>query len=306
MIKSSQKIFVLLFLLFSIFYFLDSKAVFAAEISFDSEKRAFGRNEEFLLQVFLNVKEGNVNAIDGRVVFPLNLLEVKEIRDGNSAVNFWIEKPNWQQETSDKRQGKIAFSGLTPGGFSRQKEFLFSVVFRAKQDGTGTIQADGLKMLRNDGVGSEIRTTVSPFSFSISKEQNPLSSKIRPVDDTDPPEDFLPSVVSDQGLFDGKYFVVFATQDKKSGIDRYEIQETRYKRPATKEWIVAGSPYVLKDQKLRSYIYVKAVDKAGNERLVVLPPSRRAPWYEDYSILVIMITIIIVGLYFRKKWQRVL
>ena len=39
------------------------------------------------------------------------------------------------------------------------------------------------------------------------------------------------------------------------------------------EWQVASSPYVLQDQSLGSTVRVRAVDKAGNERLAVFVPA---------------------------------
>jgi len=87
---------------------------------------------------------------------------------------------------------------------------------------------------------------------------------------------------------------VFATQDKGSGIDYYEIKESRQKfLKIFKKWVIAESPYVLKDRKLRSYVYIKAVDKAGNERIAVVEPRYPIKWYENYWIWIIIILAII-------------
>ena len=114
--------------------------------------------------------------------------------------------------------------------------------------------------------------------------------------DTEPPEEFRPEIGQDPEIFDGKYFLVFVTQDKASGIAGYFVHETTRKKDATlidtKDWTEAESPYVLKDQKLRSYIYVKAVDKAGNERIAMVEPRYPIRWYEIWWVWVIIIIIV--------------
>ena len=86
--------------------------------------------------------------------------------------------------------------------------------------------------------------------------------------DTIPPEAFEIELYQDPSIFGGKYFIVFSTTDKQTGIDHYEVKEGKRK------WQEAESPYLLGDQKLESIIKVKAVDKAGNERTVLIGPFR--------------------------------
>ena len=93
-------------ILLSIFYFLFSGSIFAAEIFYDADTRKIKENTEFEVGVFLNAESENINAFEGKIIFPHDLLDLKEIRDGNTIVNFWIEKPHKRQETRDKEQGE--------------------------------------------------------------------------------------------------------------------------------------------------------------------------------------------------------
>lgn len=270
----------------------------AAELFFETKSQEFTQGEKFLANIFLNTEEESINAIEGKIVFPDYLLEVKEIQDGNSIINFWIERPKIGQI------GVIAFSGIIPGGYQETKGFLFSVVFQTKASGSGAIEVRGAKVLLNDGKGTEASVKLSSFQFSISQEIPFVPLTVETIKDTDPPEDFKPEIAQNFGMFEGKYFLVFATQDKGSGIDRYEIQETRNKRQG-ENWAEAESPYVLKDQNLRSYIYVKAVDKAGNERIVIVEPKYLLKWYENWWIWGIIILGVFV-LYISRKilWRK--
>jgi len=51
---------------------------------------------------------------------------------------------------------------------------------------------------------------------------------------------------------------------------------------------------------LRSYIYVKAVDKTGNERIAVVFPRYPLKWYEKYLFWIIIIIVVLVYYVFRK------
>jgi len=259
----------------------------AAEVSFDTKTQEVKANQSFEVGVFINTDNESINALEGQIVFPVDLLEPKEIRDGNSIVNFWIERPKIESD-------KIHFSGITPGGYLGKKGLIFSVIFQSIQEGSGSIEIQDIKALLNDGKGTKANTTISNLQLVISKQVPASQPAVVEKKDTDIPETFEPIVTSDPSIFDGKYFLVFATQDKGSGIDYYEIKESRQKfLKIFKKWVIAESPYVLKDRKLRSYVYIKAVDKAGNERIAVVEPRYPIKWYENYWIWIIIILAII-------------
>ena len=282
-----KKIFIFLLILWYMPVF-----VFAAELFFESNNQSLAPSEEFLVSVFLNTVEESVNAIEGKILFPIDLLEMKEIRDGNSIVNFWIQKPI-------EKQGEITFSGITPSGFSGQREFLFSVVFSTKKSGNGSINFDEIKVLLNDGKGTPTKIGIFNFQFSISKQASTSQTPISEIEDIEIPEDFRPIIASDPSIFNGKYFLVFATQDKSSSIDHYEVREGKW------GWfIIAESPYLLKYQSLNKKIFVKAIDKAGNERLVMLEPRNHTPWYQQYLLFGIILIIIAFGFLLKKIWPR--
>ena len=119
--------------------------------------------------------------------------------------------------------------------------------------------------------------------------------------DRESPETFRPEIARDESLFDGKWFLVFATQDKKSGIDHYEVKETRQGTLTMfSKWIPAESPYVLQDQGLRSYVFVKAVDKERNARVTKVSPQNPLGWYENYENWFIIVLGLIIVFAVRK------
>ncbi|PIZ92419.1 MAG: hypothetical protein COX82_04840 [Candidatus Magasanikbacteria bacterium CG_4_10_14_0_2_um_filter_41_10] len=279
--------------------------VFAADIFVEAENSHINLANTFEVNFFLDTQGVDINALEGNVVFPEQLIAVKDIKDGNSLVNFWVERPH-------VTNGTVPFSGIIPGGFESKRGLMFSIIFQPKQTGTGDITVHDMQVLLNDGNGTAASTTVQQFNITISREaptSQPLETQQR---DTVPPEQFEPVVTSDSSLFDGKYTLVFATQDKGTGIDHYEIKESRefhlwkwtFAEPG--KWVIAENPYVLQDQELKSYIYIKAIDKNGNERIVTLEPLHTMKWYEIWwiwSIIGVSMFILFIGtkILWRKK-----
>jgi hypothetical protein len=264
---------------------------FATDISFVADKSTIAVDEDFLVNVFLDTKNVSINAVGGTIAFPYKLLELKEVRDGNSAINFWVEKPHVSVD------GQVIFSGITTGGFSGEKIFLFSLVFRPKVIATGSIVMSDIKVLKNDGLGTldQIKLN-SPFYFNISRESNISEHADLTVIDTGAPEIFTPFIGSDPALFDGKKFVVFSTVDKGSGIDHYEVRQSFWGLGG--DYVVAESPFLITDQSGRDTIYVKAVDKSKNERIVKFKPENRIALLEQWIILGILVFVCI---FFLKK-----
>jgi hypothetical protein len=131
----------------------------------------------------------------------------------------------------------------------------------------------------------------------------------RAMIDSTPPEDFKPEIGKDPTIFGGKYFLSFATTDKMSGIDHFEILEADrrgFKRGTTRkaEWKRVESPYLLEDQSLQSIIKVKAVDKAGNEKISeIIPPAKPFPYWIIFVIIVCLVIIYWIIKKYLFKWR---
>ena len=250
----------------------------ASELKLNINGETIGIDQQFEIRLLLDTQNKTINAVEGKVKFSSDFLELKEIRDGNSIINFWIEKPS-------NSGNEIKFSGIIPGGYNGQNGLIFSLIFESKKDGKTKIAMESINILLNDGEGTEDAVAVKNLELKIEKTGNASASAIF---DRDLPEDFKPLIGRDKNIFNGKWFLSFITQDKGSGIDYYQIQERWFWQPSNARWEKAESPYLFKDQWLWSYIYVKALDRAGNARLVVLPPSNM-PLYRIFIIFGIMI-----------------
>lgn len=271
-----------------------------AEVSISGKQEAV-LNQRFKIDVLLDTEKKAINAIEGTIFFDSKLIKFERIYDGDSIVNFWIQKPMLSGSS------EIKFSGIMAGGYIGRGK-IFSAVFKSLNDGEAEFSAGDFKVFLNDGLGTEDFTTHNNFKITILEADTVIAeSDFEDFDDKEPPEAFYPQIGKDPNIYNGKWFLAFAAQDKKSGISRYEVAEKEgviAKKISGLDWVVFESPYLINDQKLRSNLYVKAVDNAGNERVVVLPAPNPKKWYEDYYIWGIIIVMAFSFAYLRFKKYR--
>jgi hypothetical protein len=280
-------------------------SVYAAGISLDPERGVYGRGDTFMVNVRLHTNEECVNATQVVLEYPVTELRAVDFSRGGSIISLWVEEPKL-----DIKNGKVTFSGGIPGGYCgriqgdpSQSNVLGKVVFTALNAGSAkvTVSPESLVYL-NDGRGTEAELTLSNAEYSIApvatQSENPWLAEVG--NDTTPPDPFSVNAESTSGVFGGKYYLVFATLDKQSGLDHYEVFEEG-------AWKTVTSPYVVPDQFLQSEIKIKAIDKAGNERIgeyVVGSESSRAVDFNNlYLAIGVIILLILVG-FARLLWDK--
>lgn len=201
----------------------------AAEIYIMREKA-----EEGVLQhVVLDTDGESLNAFEGRII-----ISDGRVRDGNSIVSLWVEKPRFHN-------GTVRFSGITPGGYNGSEGLLFTVVAETE----GTLQE--AFAYRSDGTGERV-----PIRLGKVRE-----IPAQGAEDVVPPESFIPVIASDEDAFGGKKMLIFAAHDKGKGVDYYEVCEGLLASCVRTE-----SPYELQHQRFGTLLRVRAVDASGNVR----------------------------------------
>ncbi|HOX61018.1 MAG TPA: hypothetical protein PLV72_03375 [Candidatus Magasanikbacteria bacterium] len=256
--------------------------------------------------LFLNTGDVSVNAVSGKIFFE-NLSAVG-FSEANSVVNFWLKKP-------DVSGGEI--EGVIPGGFAGEMGQLGCFTLGSVSDSSFVSLSDA-KVFLNDGNGTEV--SVNSVKARISDEQDtPISAPTSTVNlvqknDAYPPEDFSPLIATEAEMYSGQKFIVFATEDKNSGMDHYEILESDFAwrqkngtiRPlSVGKWKIVESPYVLRDQDLKSYVFVRAIDRMGNVREVVMEPTVIVKWYERGFVVIglgiFALIIFSVGYFIKRR-----
>lgn len=274
-----------------------------------------------------------INVVDAVVTYTDNIQPV-DISIGKSIFNVWVEPP-----VINKENHTITFAGGITNGYCgrvdgdpRLTNIIAEIVFRSPGFTIGGIGEDigpevsvdfapETQVLLNDGQGTRAELKTLGGKFNLTNEAGATIAddwRDNVKNDNLPPEQFSITLTKDDIAFTGKYFIVFNTTDKQTGISHYEIME----EPVLKfsdftwggvgvPWIQSESPYVLKDQSLNSIIRVKAIDKAGNEYIATYIPeeslrtlSRNEIYsYAIYAVVgvVILGVIIFLAFWFKRR-----
>lgn len=277
------------------FGIFSAPTVFAATLYFDPNNAVLNRGDAVSVAVRLDTNEALeecVNAVNGVITYSENIIPV-DIDLGDSIFPVWVEAPVINKDTRT-----ISFAGGLPNGYCGRVEGdpqltnkLFEIILRSPGLQVGGSAAGGTTTLEftpestvylNDGLGTALTPTMLPATLTLTEEiggsiLDPWREEVGA--DTIPPEPF--SIALEQNsAFEGRFYIVFNTTDKQTGLSRYEVMEEPAERQklfnfgaATAPWQEARSPFVLADQKLTSTIYVRAIDKAGNEYVAKLDPQ---------------------------------
>lgn len=281
----------------------------AATLYLESVGDTFGPGETFKVRVKLDVDDECINTAEVKIAFPKDIVRFKDFSDGQSFFSLWVDKPSSRNADSINEAGIVTFAGGIPGGYCGKipgdpgesnvtGDIIFSVPNYVFEDGSSQLAkldfAAGTRVLLNDGRGTEDRLQTKPLEVLIDGKKSLINENWQNevAADTVKPDPFVIELRQEEGMFDNQYFIIFSANDKQTGIDHYEVLEIRPdeklgetpkrslldilfgRRKSAPLWNTALSPYPLKDQSLESTVKVKAVDKAGNERVSEYIPSQ--------------------------------
>ncbi|MEZ4180034.1 MAG: hypothetical protein R3B41_00740 [Candidatus Doudnabacteria bacterium] len=283
-------------------------SVEAAQIMVQPQELAVPQPNDYMVIVTIDTEGEMINAIEGQVVIDKALGQVKTVTESGSIIPFWVIRPQVSGESSQI----IKFSGTIPGGYQGSAGILFNLVMPAYQGEqiTEAITLQNVKALRNDGLGTSV--AVKSVGFRLGGQNLSLDSQIKDQiydqnrPDNEPPEAFTPQIAQSDQVYNGQWFVSFAAVDKQSGIEYYEVQETKNGRIKSDLWVKAESPYLLQDQNLQSYVYVTAVDRAGNERIVKISPRNPIPLWQSWWPLAVFVGLLVVLFVFWRHKRKVM
>lgn len=269
-----------------------SSPVLAGRIYFASQKGPVRVGDYLQIVARIDTENASINAVETQIKFSPNTLSVEEIYDGNSVLNLWLARPK-----VDNGSGLIELAGLVPGGLTVQDGILVTILFKAVSVGQASIKAEGARMFLNTENAEETEIMSQELNFNIitGVGDEPLTYEKPAIPDFAPPEKFSIDLARSSDVFGGGWFISFNAQDKRSGINRYEIKESPL--GLFGHWEPASSPYLLSDQKLISIIRIKAVDHAGHQRIAVLIPNRLLGLY------ILLTLFVLTALNLKPLWR---
>ncbi|MDD4761652.1 MAG: cohesin domain-containing protein [Candidatus Pacebacteria bacterium] len=128
-----------------------------------SKEKNFGIGSEFEVSVKINSGEEAINASQGKINFPADILEVVSVSSKESIFNFWLEEPGFSNET-----GIVSFAGGTPKGTSGNTLQVLDIKFKAKGAGTASLGLSEAVVTANDGKGTNVLSEATGLDINIS------------------------------------------------------------------------------------------------------------------------------------------
>lgn len=282
-------------LTFALLAWLPTSAVLAVEVSLHTPDDDPRVDEPLQIGVVMATGDDSVNAIEGVLLFDAERFSVARLSTGGSVVSFWLEEPY------EAAPGRLAFSGVIPGGYRGAQGLLLTITLTPRSAGAAELAFETFTALRHDGMGTALTITAPALMLDVqtvddSAEAIPLPSASVREEDSEAPESFTPEIAADPTLFDGQWFLVFATTDKGSGIARYDVQE------GNGAPVEATSPYLLRHQGLQRDITVTAYDHSGNTRAAIVPAVHPRPdiSWAPYAVLSAVLLMLVLALTIRR------
>lgn len=261
-----------------------SLPVFASTLSWQEIKNNNPKQLIFVLRLTTNGNERE-NAWSGQIKFDPRQMKLQTLSDARSLMSLWLERPH---ETS---VGQIDFSGITPGGFAGSGE-VFRLIFNLPLAGSVVSARDSLRVASFDawlgnGLGQKAKTIILSQISLITADSDLTDLSL---DQTAP--ELIWQITSDN-------LISLFASDKQSGINylalattsKYFVLGDLYKINQETSWQKITSPEILTSATLRHVVLLKAVDNAGNVKLVKLYPIK------VYLLGLICIIIIVLLLF---------
>ena len=277
-----------LFKILTVFLLVAPAVATAAQMYVEKSPVVVRVGDKFVVTLLLDSTTEVINAFEGSLRFSLNLA-LQDIRFSGSLVPLWVEQPE------EKEIGTVTFAGVFPGGF-QDKGNLFTLVFAARSKGVAHLSfGPDTKAYMNDGNGTPAPLMTRPISFSILPSSGIQHTLV--LDDTTPPEPFTPLIVSGEPFGFAGSALVFTTQDKDSGILRFDIARSynRAAREADLSWQSATSPYALLAQDADKYLLVRATDRVQNTYTAIVPPQKISIAFLAHQLWFLLLCLLVFG-----------
>lgn len=307
-------------------FFLLPQSVFAVELFLTTAEENLNKGDTFIVDVRVDSQGECINVVDVDITFDNSALQIIDLGRGESLVSLWIEN----EIVVDQTGGRVHFSGGIPGGYCGRVQgdpgltnniakLVFTTLGQSLATTTQVSISESSKVLLNNERGEEATLIRKNLQLAIQDVGAPIKNEWLQVvrADATAPEFFEVLIYEKEGVskWDSSLYIIFNTTDKQSGISHYEVLETNplkygfdVRTGRESRWETITSPYFLKDQTLSSKIFIKAVDKAGNERIAEVltgqPILRKAAISLGVQIIVVLVLIGAVVLIRRRMKKK--
>ncbi|MDZ4231868.1 MAG: cohesin domain-containing protein, partial [Candidatus Pacearchaeota archaeon] len=141
-----------------------------ASLYFSPSSGTFTAGTTFPVAVRVNTSGSAINAAQGILVFDPKKFTVVSTSKTNSIFALWTQEPTFSNSA-----GTLEFGGGVPSpGFSGAAGTIFTITFRARTAGDGTVTFSSGSILANDGRGTNILSFLGSGTYTIIPSTLPL------------------------------------------------------------------------------------------------------------------------------------
>ncbi len=152
-----------IFLFVLVFVFFSPFKTQAAILNLSPSSGSFSVGSTFDASLFLNTENQSVNAIQAKISFPPDKLQLVSPSTGKSIVSVWTAPPSFNNQT-----GEIVLQGGIPGGINVSNGLFTTLTFRVKSVGSALIKfIDNTRVLLNDGLGTDALRQTSNAIYNL-------------------------------------------------------------------------------------------------------------------------------------------
>lgn len=140
--------------------------VSAASLFFSPSSGTLKPGQTISIGIYVESKNQAMNAAQGTVTFPQDLLEAASLSKGGSVMSLWVQEPAYSNAA-----GTVNFEGIVLNpGYQGAGGKIITVTFKAKASGTATIRFSSGSILANDGEGTNLTSGLGSAKIVISGE----------------------------------------------------------------------------------------------------------------------------------------
>ncbi len=161
---------------------------YAATLSINTTKDTFQSGDQFNADIKIDSQDVGVNAAQATIKFSPAVLEVVSIDKTGSVFNFWIQDPEFANDT-----GEITFIGGASSGLIGKSLQVIRVVFKAKGLGQSDLIFTDGAVTASDGSGTNVLSLMNKNTVNITSTATTGDTKIQTIERTPITSDTNPS-----------------------------------------------------------------------------------------------------------------
>ncbi len=230
----------------------------------------------FEVVLYVDTDKESINSVDMVLDYGEEILTFVGYKSEGSIVKMWIDAPH-------ANNGTVVLTGIIPGGVSgvfdpRRPELtaipVVTLLFKAHKVGIYNFSFIKSKILKNDGIGSELTHETGTSKVEVTAklenlkalvgEETAISTTAESFIDTEKPEPFEIFFIKSSFFSRTPSMIAFNASDPRSGVSQYEVKIN------DGEWKVVESPYPVPKSLFSQILTVRAVDFFGNTRESVI------------------------------------